>query len=207
MREAIASVVLLGLGAAPAAADVSIDYSARPESAPVLLSGDGARYAVVTKIKKLGCDPEDMYDEGICDWRVTYELRAVDGGKKLGAVTFVWGAWKRKTDDAELQRTLTEGGFVTGDPVEQRSNERVYALGDRYHVAIDGHDKRVRLRVLRPGGGDAVFDELLPKKCKFKGASTIWGADVFWFAAAKLAIVKDPRACRAGIVKVIALPD
>jgi hypothetical protein len=68
---------------------------------------------------------------------------------------------------------------------------------------IDGHKRRVRLRVLHKPSKKVVFSTNLPKSCAFKGKRTIWGAQAFLFPSSGKLVVANPRACKKPHLEIV----
>lgn len=202
----IASLLLLGTGETASASPVALSFieEQTPDMAPALLSKDGARYLVFHRYKKLACDPEDQYGEGICDWRVTATMHTLATGKKVSSFDFIWGKWKKKTDKAALAKKLAD--FEEPARAKQNSEGRRYAFAS-YRLVIDGHKRAVRVRILDKASGKERFSKKLEKKyrCRAKGKRTIWGAEIYWYAAHEIALINNPRACKKRFVVVAPL--
>jgi hypothetical protein len=164
------------------------------------LDGHGlARRAPASR--KLGCDPQDIYGEGRCDFEVTFEIRQADGAP-LEKVKLVLGNWKRRTDVGALAARLAAHGLERGTSVEM--GDRLYTFGGGRKLVIDARDKRMRLRVL--AADDRVIDErMLPPECPGRGAKTIWGAEAYWFERAGRLLVL-PRGCARPTLQVVVVP-
>jgi hypothetical protein len=130
-----------------------------PDRVPMYASADGQKIGWAPASRKLGCDPQDIYGEGRCDFEVTFEIRQADGAP-LEKVKLVLGNWKKRTDVGALAARVAAHGLERGTSVEM--GDRLYTFGGGRKLVIDARDKRMRLRVL--AADDRVIDErMLPR--------------------------------------------
>src|SRR5687768_568100 len=82
------------------------DAPITPADVPLYASADGSRVGLAAAAKKKGCDPEDQYGEGRCDFEVTFEVRDA-AGKAVEKLKFVLGNFKQKSDVTKLSERIT----------------------------------------------------------------------------------------------------